>query len=146
MQLEGSALRIHYEDLRKLYRSSEEIRDHVLEFVQEQALIVSQIACCNRLHDAEVRFARWLLMARDRTGSNEIHLTHEFLGMMLGTGRPTVSLISATLQRRGILASVRSHITILDGLRLEELACDCYRAIKKLHTDLYQSKACMSLV
>jgi CRP-like cAMP-binding protein len=34
------------------------------------------------------RLARWLLMAHDRVDGNELPLTHEFLGMMLGSPRP----------------------------------------------------------
>jgi hypothetical protein len=56
---------------------SEEIRDHLLEFVQEQAVSVNQIAGCNRLHESEERLARWLLMAQDRTQSNVLNFTQE---------------------------------------------------------------------
>jgi CRP-like cAMP-binding protein len=139
MQLEGSALRVPYEEFRKLFRSSEEIHDHVLELVQEQALTVSHIAGCNRLHEAEARLARWLLMARDRTGLNVLGFTQEFLGMMLGARRTTVSLVAANLQRVGAIDYVRGRVTIVDGEKLEELACDCYQITKNLHANLYKT-------
>ena len=66
IQLEGEGRRIPFDDLRKAFRSSEEIRERILEFVQEQALAVSQLAGCQRLHESEERLARWLLMAQDR--------------------------------------------------------------------------------
>jgi CRP-like cAMP-binding protein len=53
IQLEARGLRISLIELRKAFRSSEEIRDHILSCIQEQALCVSQIAGCNRLHEAE---------------------------------------------------------------------------------------------
>jgi CRP-like cAMP-binding protein len=137
MQLEGTVLRIPYEELRKAFRSSEEIRDRLLEFVQEQTLVVSHIAACNRLHEAEARFARWLLMARDRTGTDVLNFTQEFLGMMLGARRTTVSLVAASLQRLDVIRYTRGRVTILDGARLEELACDCYQITKGLHENLY---------
>lgn len=139
MQLEGTVLRIPYADLQRLFRTSEEIRDHVLEFVQEQALTVSHIAGCNRLHESEARLARWLLMARDRTGSDVLNFTQEFLGMMLGARRTTVSLVAAALQRLGLIDYVRGRVTILDVQALEELACDCYQITKRLHANLYRN-------
>jgi len=66
MQLEGSGLRIPMAELKKAFRSSDEIRNRILEFVQEQALGVSQLAACQRLHEAEARLSRWLLMAAIR--------------------------------------------------------------------------------
>ena len=68
IQLEGSSLRIPFGGLVHAFRSNEEIRDRALEFVQEQAISLSQLAGCNRLHESEERLARWLLMAQDRTG------------------------------------------------------------------------------
>ena len=83
IQLPGTVLRVPFTDLKKAFRDSEEIRDRILEFVQEQALVVSHIAGCNRLHEAEARLARWLLMARDRTGTDHLDFTQEFLGERL---------------------------------------------------------------
>ena len=60
MQLAGSALKIPFPKLQQLFKSSEEIRGRILEFVQEQTLSLSQLATCNRLHNAEERLARWL--------------------------------------------------------------------------------------
>ena len=80
MQLAGSGLQIPLIELQKAFRSSEEIRGLILEFVQEQALTVSQIAGCNRLHEADERLARWLLMASDRTQSDILNFTQEFPG------------------------------------------------------------------
>jgi CRP-like cAMP-binding protein len=48
---------------------------------------VSQLACCNRLHVVEQRLAHWLLVLRDRAGSDEMAMTQEFLGRMLSTRR-----------------------------------------------------------
>jgi CRP-like cAMP-binding protein len=139
VQLEGTVLRVPFGDLQQLFFSSEEIRGHVLEFVQEQALTVSHIAGCNRFHDAEARLARWLLMARDRTGAVVLDFTQEFLGMMLGSRRTTVSLVAATLQRLGAIEYVRGRVVILDASLLENLACDCYQIAKKLHNNLYRN-------
>ena len=102
MQLPGSALRISMVDLQNAFQSSEEVRDRILEFLQEQAMDLSQIAGCHRLHEAEQRLARWLLTVQDRTQSDVLNLTQEFLGTMLGSRRTTVSSVAGALQAGGV--------------------------------------------
>jgi CRP-like cAMP-binding protein len=137
MQLEGAALRIPLHDLRHAFRTSEEIRDHLLEFVQEQTVSVNQMAGCNRLHESEERLARWLLMAQDRTQSDVLNFTQEFLAMMLGARRTTVTLIAGSLQRAGLIEYSRGRVKILDRENLESAACDCYKIVKDLFANLY---------
>ncbi len=137
IQLEGSAYRIAFSELRKAYRSSEEIRDRILEFVQEQAVSAYQIAGCNRLHEAEARLARWLLMAQDRAQTDVLNFTQEFLAMMLGARRTTVTLVAGVLQRAGLIEYQRGHVKILDRANLEAAACDCYRVTCQLYKNLY---------
>lgn len=137
IQLEASALKIPLSDLRKAFLSSEEIRTRILEFHQEQFLNVSQIAGCNRLHEAEERLARWLLMVQDRTQSDVLGFTQEFLGMMLGARRTTVTLIAGTLQRAGLIEYSRGRVKIIHREGLEEAACDCYPITRDLLRNLY---------
>lgn len=138
MQLDGAGLRIPLDELRKVFRSSEEVRDRILEFVQEQALSVSQIAGCNRLHEAEARLARWLLMVQDRTQSDLLHFTQEFLAMMLGAQRTTVTMVAGGLQRSGLIEYHRGQVKILSRQNLEDAACDCYQVTKNLYHNLYK--------
>ena len=67
-----------------------------------QALIMQSTAC-NALHSVEERCSRWLLMTQDRVDSHELHLTHEFLGYMLGVRRPTVTLVLGVLDKAGVI-------------------------------------------
>jgi CRP-like cAMP-binding protein len=64
-------------------------------------LQMAQTAACNRLHNIEQRFARWLLVTQDRVDSPTITITQDFLATMLGTDRPTVSLAAGTFQKKG---------------------------------------------
>ncbi|HSP65716.1 MAG TPA: Crp/Fnr family transcriptional regulator [Candidatus Deferrimicrobium sp.] len=91
---------------------------------------IAQAAACNRLHTNEERLSRWLLMSRDRVGVNEFSITHEFLGQMLGSRRATVTLSAGILQAAGLIRYHRGHLTIIDREGLEEVACECYAAIK----------------
>lgn len=87
---------------------------------------VMQSTACNAVHTIEERLSRWLLTARDHLGANEFPLTQEFVAMMLGAPRSTVSQVAATLQRAGLMAYRRGVVTIADGERLEAAACECY--------------------
>ena len=137
-QVAGSGLRILFSELRKLFLSSEEIRTRILECVQQQAMTTSQIAACNKLHEAEARLARWLLMVQDRTHESSFLLTQEFMAQMLGTRRSTLALVAATLQRAGLLEYSRGRMTILTREKLETAACDCYEVSRRLLAGLYQ--------
>jgi CRP-like cAMP-binding protein len=138
IQLNGAGLRVPLAVLREAFRSSEEIRDRILEFVQHQTLCISQIAGCNRLHGAEERLARWLLMVHDRIDSDTLHLTQEFLAEMLGAQRTTVTLVAGILQESGLIEYRRGHVKILNRENLENVACDCYQVTKRLYHGLYR--------
>lgn len=140
VQMEGTALRIRLAELRSLFESSKEIRDGILKLVQKEAMVLSQVAGCHRLHSAEERLTRWLLMAQDQTQTNDLHFTQALLANMLGSRRATVTLIAGELQRAGLIRYHRGYVTILDRKGMEEAACGCYQVIKELRGDLYRMR------
>ena len=85
---------------------------------------------CLALHPVLERCCRWLLMTHDRVRRDDFHLSHEFLAMMLGSTRPTVTVVAGTLQKAGLIKYVHGHITILDRTGLERASCECYRTVK----------------
>jgi CRP-like cAMP-binding protein len=87
-------------------------------------------AACNRLHELEERLARWLLHMHDWIWDDHLHLTQEFLAIMLGVRRASVTVAAGTLQKAGLIAYQRGDITILDRGGLEEVACEDYFAIR----------------
>lgn len=99
-----------------------------------QALLgfIMQSTACNAVHTVEQRLARWLLLARDRVGRDEFPLTQEFVAMMLGASRPTVTVVAGTLQKAGLIKYQRGRVTIVDGEALEEASCECYRTITEV--------------
>jgi Mn-dependent DtxR family transcriptional regulator len=76
---------------------------------------------------------RWLLMAHDRAGKDELALTHEFMSELLGVRRQTVSIIAGTLQRAGLISYRRGVLRVLDREGLEDGSCECYEVLKQLH-------------
>lgn len=138
MQLDGAGYRVPMSRLQHLFDTNEVVRERVLQSVQEQANMVSQIAGCNRLHEAEERLARWLLMAQDRTGNEVLNLTQEFMADLLGARRTTVTVVAGALQRSGLIEYHRGSVRILDREKLEATACSCYAIVRSLHEKLYQ--------
>jgi CRP-like cAMP-binding protein len=91
---------------------------------------------CNTHHGVGERMCRWILSTADRARSRELQLSHALLAHMLGVQRPTVSDAAIGLRRAGVLDYRRTRITILDRQRLEQRACECYRAMKDLYAQL----------
>jgi CRP-like cAMP-binding protein len=140
IQLEATGLRITMAHLRHAFRTSPDINARILEFVQTQGLALGQIAGCHRFHEAEERLARWLLMAQDRAQSDTLNLTQEFLGMMLGARRTTVTMIAGAMQRSGLIEYNRGRVRIPNRENLEAAACGCYRVVKVLQDGLYKAE------
>jgi CRP-like cAMP-binding protein len=137
IQMDGTALRMPFNELQKEFQENEPLRSAVLQCVQSQGFILGQMAACNRLHEAEQRLARWLLMVRDRVESETFFLTQEFLGNMLGARRTTVTLAAGTLKRAGLIKYSRGRIHIVDPIGLENAACECYQTVRNLYFNFY---------
>ena len=65
-------------------------------------------------------------MAADRVDGKELPLTHEFLGLMLGTYRPGVTKAVQALEKEDLIAARRGGITILDRKGLEKRSNGTY--------------------
>jgi len=67
------------------------------------------------------RLAALLLELGDSDATGVVHATHQELADMLGTWRETVSKTLQDLRRRGLIASGRRHLKLLDreALRME---------------------------
>jgi CRP-like cAMP-binding protein len=98
---------------------------------------IMRTAACNASHSIEQRLARWLLVAQDRMDADEFLLTQEFIAMMLGASRSTVSEIAAELQKSGFITYSRGHVSIRDREALEAASCECYKMGAELFKDLH---------
>jgi CRP-like cAMP-binding protein len=126
VQLPGTAYRIAAAACKAVFDNNPRVRAVLLRFVEDLLNLSAQTAACNRLHQVEQRAARWLLMSSDRTDSNVLRLTQEFLAAMLGVRRSGISEAAAELQRSGVIRYRRGEITIVDRIGLQDVACECY--------------------
>ena len=76
------------------------------------------------------RCARWLLMTHDRVSGDVFPLTHEFLSLMLGVRRATVTEAMGPLQQAGLITYARGIVQVVDRNGLEAASCECYRIIR----------------
>jgi CRP-like cAMP-binding protein len=97
---------------------------------------ITQAAACHRFHTVEHRLAHWLLVTRDRAGSDSFQLTQEFLSQMLGVPRTSVTALAGEMRRAGLIDYVRGRITVADSRKLEAAACECYRVVARETTAL----------
>jgi CRP-like cAMP-binding protein len=80
-------------------------RDVVNVYAQANLLQIMQCTACNALHNVTQRSCRWLLQTRDRVDGDAFSLKQEFLAVMLGVQRPTVTVIGGPSGRGPHLGS-----------------------------------------
>jgi CRP-like cAMP-binding protein len=129
----GSALSMPAAPFRIEFDRNQPLRQALFRYTYALMAQISQTAACNRFHEAEARLARWLLMTRERVGSDEYPLTHEFLAHMLGVRRGGVTEAASALKRRGLIEYHRGKIRILDAKRLKASSCSCYQIVKTVY-------------
>jgi CRP-like cAMP-binding protein len=130
VQIAGKAFRMKAAILRQEFARGGSFQRLLLNYTRGLMAQISQTAVCNRLHSVEQRLCRWILLSRDRTDSDELAMTQEFISKMLGGRRESVTVAAQRLRDAGIIRYVRGHITILNRKRLEAKVCECYRAVK----------------
>lgn len=126
----GTAMRLGASLLRKEAERAGPLHLLLRRYVHTLLTQVSQSAACNRFHTVDARLARWLLMTRDRLGTDEFRLTQDFISNMLGVRREGVSKAAGALQKGELINYSRGRIKILDRQGLEATACECYVIIK----------------
>ena len=134
-QAGGRAYRMSAATLREA--DTPQLRDLLLRYAHVFHVQVAQTAACNAHHELGQRLARWLLGAHDRSGVAELPLTQDWIAIMLGVRRSTVSIAASVLQRAGLIRYQHGHITILDRPGLENAACECYEAVAAEYRALF---------
>jgi CRP-like cAMP-binding protein len=131
VQVAGALSQIAAAHFQNALSQSADLRDLMGRYNDAQITLVYQVAGCNALHQATTRLCRWLLQTRDRSDSDVLSLTHEFLSEMLGVQRTTVTMLARELQGLGLISYRRGRIEIVDRAGLEARACECYETARR---------------
>jgi CRP-like cAMP-binding protein len=135
-QIAGAAARVDTQRFRDWLNTADGALALFLRYAQVLLEQTAQSVACNRKHEMDERCARWLLATRDRVGGESFMLTHQFLAAMLGVRRASVTVAAGMLQQAGLIRYSRGRVTVLDGERLEDASCECYRVVRAQHERL----------
>jgi CRP-like cAMP-binding protein len=105
--------------------------DCVQRYMRGLTTLMMHSAACLAFHPVQERCSRWLLMAHDRVRGDSFLLSQEFLAMMLGSSRPTVTVVAGTLQAAGLIKYRHGRMTIVDRQGLESASCECYETVQR---------------
>ena len=136
MQVGGNGFRMRVDELQGVLKITPQLQTLLGRYATVHGLQTAQTAGCNRLHDLQQRLARWLLLIQDRVGSGLLKITHDFLAMMLGTDRPSVSLAAGALRNQRIIEYCHGSVRVLNRKKLESSACECYGLIQEFNAEM----------
>jgi CRP-like cAMP-binding protein len=129
MQVAGEGLRMPATTLRKEAGPGSPLHVLLVQYLSAYLTQLSQAVACNGLHPVRARCCKWLLMTHDRVHTDELPLTHEFLAIMLGVRRASVTEVLQPLHNEGLVRSSRGKIAVLNREGLEAASCECYRLV-----------------
>jgi CRP-like cAMP-binding protein len=134
----GKALVLKIGDLDREMHDNEHFRDLLTQYSHALLIHSMRMTGCTGLHSLSQRTARWMLTTLDRVAETEFAVTHEFLAMLLGSSRPSISVVIQDFETRGLLRNERGRVVVGDRDRLLSVACDCYEVIKENYSHVGQ--------
>lgn len=126
MESDGSSFRIRTETLMAAARDETTLMSALLRYVHVFMIQIAATALADGRYTVEQRTARWLLMAQDRLNGDDLPLTHDFLALMLGVRRSSVTSAVHMIEGIGAIKATRGHILVRDRVALERLAGGSY--------------------
>jgi len=123
---QGTALRIAAADLNRAMAMSDRIRLLLLRYASSLTAQMARTIVSNLIHPVERRTARWLLLYHDRISGDEIAITHEEMGVMLGVRRESITQALHLLEGEGALKGFRGRVLVRDRAVLEGFADETY--------------------
>lgn len=139
VQVEGSALAIAVRDFRELISVMPNLRQAYLRFVTAIQVQVASTLRSSMSDTVEQRLARLLLMYRDRTDDDRMHLIHSDLSDVLGVRRASITDALHRIEGCSAISNTRGLISIRDRGRLKGIAGESYGAAEMLHSSKAES-------
>lgn len=131
VQSAGHAYRMKGQLLKEEFHRSGTMQQLLLRYTQALLTQMAQTAVCNRHHSVDQQLCRLLLLSLDRLSSLTLTMTQELIASMLGVRREGVTEAAGHLQDAGLIRYSRGRITVLDRVRLEARACECYAVVRR---------------
>ncbi|HVY33948.1 MAG TPA: Crp/Fnr family transcriptional regulator [Caulobacteraceae bacterium] len=129
-QIPGTAVAIRAQSLRTLAEANPDLRSTLLRHAQANLAQAHQSVACNALHSVEQRLCRWLLASHDRTTSDVIQLTQQYLATMVGVQRTTITQALQELAKAGVIRQGHRQVQVLSRRGLEQRACECHGTLQ----------------
>ncbi|MBW6424806.1 Crp/Fnr family transcriptional regulator [Rhizobium sp. XQZ8] len=126
IQIPGRMSRITTKQFVTAIESSAKLKAFFLRYARTVHDQIASTAAANAAGDIEQRLGRWLLMCQDRVGNDHIRLSHDFLAIMLGIRRPSVTDAIHRLEGRYLIRSLRMDLQILDRAGLQAICRGLY--------------------
>ncbi|HEU4869311.1 MAG TPA: Crp/Fnr family transcriptional regulator [Pyrinomonadaceae bacterium] len=140
VQVPGRAHHMNATDFVRQVRDTDSpLNELCAKYTHAFLTMTSQTAACNRLHPVNERLCRWLKLVHNRLGRDEFPIRQEFIAMMLGVHRPTVSTAANMLQQAGLISYSRGQLRILDEQGLRNGSCECLEVIEKQFDRVFES-------
>jgi len=130
VQNAGFAYRIKVRAFMAEFERHGELQLLMLRYTQALLTQMVQTAACNRHHQIDQQFCRWLLMSLDRLPSSQLTMTEKLIANMLGLSVEKVMKLADELQALGLLTHQGGRIRVLDRPGLEKKSCECYGVVK----------------
>lgn len=108
--------------------ASNSLRNRILRFIYANSLLMIQMGLVKAHCDMKTRLAFLLLTAHDSVDGDDLLLTHEMIGSLLGVRRASATIALHELEGNGFINSTRGRVTIRDRQGLEHLAGAYYGA------------------
>ena len=138
VQNTGNAYRIKTALIRSEFEDKAALRNLILRFTHALMVQTEQLAVSNRYYTVEQQLSYFLLMRLDRSSGNEVNVTHEQVGIMLGLRRESVMVAAGKLQLAGAVHCRPGHLVVVDRQQLETRAGENYKVAKREYEHLLE--------
>lgn len=140
VQQSGTCWRISRTDLEKQCTEIPMLGELIKKFILVRLHQQARFTVCLNYHTAASRLARWLLMSSDRCAGS-FHVTQQFMALILGVRRVSITNIASRFQSDGMIAYKRGEMMVLNRAALENRACSCYAADRQIYSRIMGTPA-----
>lgn len=138
VQIGGHALRAPLQTAHRMVQGDNCCgNSQLMRYAEMRMATVAQNSLCMRNHTLEQQLCRFFLGTLDLIEGQAFSVTHDWIAHWLGVRREAVSLAAKRLMDTGAIAYSRGRITVVDRPALEQLTCECYKAIQTEEAQCY---------